>query len=200
MNSSERQARMKNFWTEISPRDHILHLYDDDAEFLCTLEPFIRDGLRNNESVVVIATNAHLKSLKEWLNRPGTAPDPSAGRYIPLDAEAMLARFMVDHWPDARLFAEVMSGILSQAVEGGRSVRAFGEMVALLWEKAQFDATLQLEHLWNNLKKVYSFPLFCAYPKSCFAKNNVNSIESICAAHSKMVAPSRLTHNFRLRQ
>ncbi|MGH8024582.1 MAG: MEDS domain-containing protein [Limisphaerales bacterium] len=199
MNSSERQARTENFWTEISTHDHILHLYDDDADFLRALEPFIRDGLQNNESVVVIATSAHLKSAKEWLSGPGMACS-AAGRYMPFDAEAVLARFTMNHWPDARLFAKVITGILAQAAEGGRSVRAFGEMVALLWEKGQFDATLRLEHLWNNLKKVYSFPLLCAYPKSCFAKNNANSLESLCAAHSKMVVPSRLTHNFRPRQ
>ena len=68
-----------------------------------------------------------------------------------------------------------------------RRVRAFGEMVALLWAQGLSGATVQLEHLWNKICEAQQFSLFCAYPRSGFTQTALESILNICGIHSKLV-------------
>ena len=181
------QADIEAFWAEMAPCDHILQLYEDDGTFLDVLERFVTDGFKNGDSVVVIATAEHLNALTRRLAGFELAALEADDRYIPLDARETLSRFMVADWPDDALFRKTITRILGRARQNGRRVRAFGEMVALLWAQGDNGATIRLEHLWNNLMKVYTFSLFCAYPKGGFTEDAAESIERICARHSKMV-------------
>ncbi|MGH7942449.1 MAG: MEDS domain-containing protein [Limisphaerales bacterium] len=175
------------FWKAIDPGDHILQLYENEAEFMDMLERFVRDGFENNESVVVIATAQHLNELKARFKKIELADGLADGKFFPLDAAEALSRFMVNNWPDNRLFHKTITAILGRATHGGHKVRAFGEMVALLWAQGNTSATIRVEDLWNNLKKVYRFPLFCAYPRGIFTENADESIKNVCATHSRMV-------------
>jgi hypothetical protein len=98
---------------------------------------------------------------------------------------------MVGGWPDENLFNNTVSEIIFKAGCRNRRVRAFGEMVALLWAQGHNGATVQLEHLWNKFCQKQSFSLFCAYPKSGFTKNINDSITEICGCHSKMIDGSK---------
>jgi hypothetical protein len=60
-------------------------------------------------------------------------------------------------------------------------------MVAILWARGDYAATLQLEQLWTGLCNAEKFPLFCAYPRDGFTRNATESIVEICAVHSKVV-------------
>ena len=181
------------FWGEISPCEHLVQIYDDDVRFLRALHGFVAGGIEAGEAVVVIATAEHLRALGERLADGGVDPTRAAaeGLYIPLDAEEALARFMVDGWPDERLFEQFVTGLLVQAGAGpggtGRRVRAFGEMVALLWQQGHCGATVRLEHLWHRLCVRQAFALFCAYPRAGFTQSADTSIKEICAAHSRVV-------------
>ena len=95
---------------------------------------------------------------------------------------------MVRGWPDEELFQEVITGVLQRAQGSGRRrVRAFGEMVALLWSRGEVAATVQLEHLWNRLCQQEGFSLFCAYPTVGFTQEMSKSVGEICAAHSQIM-------------
>ena len=73
-------------------------------------------------------------------------------------------------------------------IESGRRVRAFGEMVSLLWERGNRDGAIALEQLWNELGKRHQFALFCAYPLSAFANDaERESLSSVCACHSRVI-------------
>jgi hypothetical protein len=60
-------------------------------------------------------------------------------------------------------------------------------MVALLWERGNSAATIQLEQLWNKFCETEVFCLFCAYPKSGFKNDAGASITHICKAHVKVI-------------
>jgi len=177
------------FWAEMSACEHLVQIYEDDIVFLDTLEGFIRGGLLTGEAVIVIATQAHLAALEERLAANGI--DVTASRaydqYIPLNAEETLAKFMVNGWPNDELFASVITNVLARGQRNGRKVRAFGEMVALLWAQGHSAATVRLEHLWNELCHQKSFSLFCAYPQVGFTEKASESIAHVCAMHSKVV-------------
>jgi hypothetical protein len=174
----------------MSACEHFVQIYDDDRVFLDTLEGFIAGGLLAGESGVVIATPKHLPALEARLERKGidVAAAKASDQYIPLEAEETLSLFMTAGWPDDRLFERTIADILERAMRGGRRVRAFGEMVAVLWEQGHHAATVRLEHLWSELCRDQKFALFCAYPKAGFTENANDSIAAVCQAHTHVVA------------
>lgn len=180
------------FWGEISPCDHSVQIYDDDAVFLDALEGFAGAALRRGEAAVVIATPGHRNALRKRLVAQGLNVDAAAGqdRYIALDVSEMLEQFMRQGWPDEELFKISVNRILDRARGNeGRPVRAFGEMVAVLWAQGDSGATVRLEHLWHSLCREEAFALFCAYPRSGFTQDATESMREICEAHNRMVEP-----------
>ena len=179
------------FWGEISPCEHLVQIYQDDTVFLDTLEGFVAGGLRGGDGVVVIATDPHLAALEERLRAAGIDLELAAlqDQYIALPAKRTLDSFMIRGWPDDVLFDRVITDLLNRAGKGDRRVRAFGEMVALLWQDGYTGATVRLEHLWHRMCQERGFSLFCAYPRIGFTQGADLSIKEICAAHSKVVQP-----------
>lgn len=178
------------FWGEISPCEHMVQIYQDDGVFLDSLEGFVSGGILAGDGVVVIATPMHLSALRTRLSARGidVAKAASQDQYIALDAEETLAKFMVKGWPDETLFKMFVTDTLIRAKSGGRRVRAFGEMVAILWAQGSTGATVHLEHLWHRLCHEQTFSLFCAYPKSGFTRDASLSIQEICETHSRVVS------------
>lgn len=177
------------FWGEIAPCDHVVQIYEDDGVFLDTLAGFVGGGINNGECVIVIATKDHLDLLHDRLSSYGIKVDVliSDDRYLPLYAEDVLSTFMVNGWPDEILFNQTITSLFQQGLCKNRKIRAFGEMVALLWSKGLNGATVQLEHLWNKLCAKYELSLFCAYPKTGFTQDIGQSLANICACHTKMI-------------
>jgi hypothetical protein len=190
VNKDWSQTSSKVFWGEIAPCDHVVQIYENDEVFIDLLNGFVSGGITTGDCVVVIATAAHLKSLNSRLKNAGfnVADLTLRNQYIPLEAEETLSRFMVNDWPDENLFNQMVSDLIARAKTGGRQVRAFGEMVAILWAKGQVGATVRLEHLWNKFCANEAFCLFCAYPQSGFTQDASESVMHICGAHSKMIA------------
>jgi len=181
--------RPKSFWGEMAPSEHLLQAYDDRDAFLDTLEGFVGGGLHAGEAVVVIATAPVRKALRSRLDAAGheIAAAAAEDRYIALDAEETLAKFMREGWPADEPFTQVITGILGRAGHPGRRVRAFGEMVAVLWAQGHVGATVRLENLWHRLCENKSFPLFCAYPRIGLTQGPEESVREICETHSRIV-------------
>ena len=177
------------FWGEISPCEHLVQIYQDEGVFLDSLEGFIAGGIQAGDGVVVIATPLHLASLNERLvaRNIDIASAIKDDQYLTFDAEETLSKFMVMGWPDEDFFRALVTNILQRAKGNNRRVRAFGEMVALLWARGNTGATVQLEHLWHRLCQELTFSLFCAYPKIGFTRDASASIKEICDAHSRVL-------------
>ena len=178
------------FWGEVTPCEHLVQIYEDDDVFLDTLAGFAGGGLRAGDGVIIIATDTHLEALGSRLIGSGLdiAAARQEDRYIPVDAEDLLRRLVFRGWPDDYLFRKGVTDLLTRAGTGGRRVRAFGEMVAILWARGQNAATVRLEHLWQGICQDEGLSLFCAYPKSGFTQDANTSIQELCALHSRIVA------------
>ena len=183
------------FWAELKPCDHVVQMYEAEGDFLDSLESFVHDGLRSGESIVLIAFEDHLKSLEERLATRGVDLDSARkhDRYIEVDAEETLAKFMVNGWPDEERFKEVVNALLARASANGAKVRAFGEMVAILWSKKLYAATVRLEHLWHRYCADEGFSLLCAYPVSGPTSSTARSMREICELHSHVVSETGLS-------
>ena len=184
-------ADADSFWGEIAHIDHVVQIYENEGIFLDTLTGFVDTAISANENAVVIATNSHLSALEFRLQSYGHNIETLIleNKFIPVNADELLAEFLVNETPDEALFMKTVTRLFDHASYNQRKFRAFGEMVAILWAKGNKNATLQLEHLWNDLRSQTSFCLFCAYPKKTFNVDEI-SAATICGSHGKMISGS----------
>jgi hypothetical protein len=176
-------------WGELAPCEHLVYMYEATDAFLNLLENFVAEGFRSGEAVIVIATQVHRHALNDRLRSRGLdlAAARTSSQYLDLSAENCLATFMKDGWPDESRFNEAIVNLINRVNRPGRPIRAFGEMVALLWANGNSGATVRLEHLWNEFRRTQPFVLFCAYPKSGFTDDAHTSLRTICDAHTKVI-------------
>jgi MEDS: MEthanogen/methylotroph, DcmR Sensory domain len=167
--------------------DHSVGLYADDNVLIESLVEYVSAGFDNKEAVILIATPAHLQALNQALSEMGYDLDTAIKNdaYINLDAAAMLEHFMVNNWPVRDLFVNTIIPVLERAAAGNRKIRAFGEMVMLLWKRGLHGATVHLEQCWNDLTRDHDFTLLCAYHTSAFNHGLQSALQHICKAHSK---------------
>lgn len=182
--------RGDRYWRELAPSDHSIQIYGNEDSFIDALEGFVSSGLRNRESVILISTAAHLHELEKRLRANWIDVDRARweDRYIAVLAQETLSTFMVNGMPDEKLLIAAATPLVSRARGGGnRKMRAFGEMVALLWAQGNSAAAIELETLWSKLQADDPFPIFCAYPHGGFKGSAADSIRSICSIHSRII-------------
>jgi hypothetical protein len=166
------------------PHDHAVHVYADDAAISHEIVRFVEDGLVLGESVLVAATAPHRAAIAAWRSEH---PSISDGEFLlVVDAAETLQKFMVAGVPDPVLFESVVGPMIDRAARGGRAVRAFGEMVALLWTDGNVAGALALEGLWNNLAASRRFFLMCAYPDVALGGAPLQAVNEMCRCHSDL--------------
>lgn len=171
---------------------HFVELYEDDRALVESVRTFVSVGIAAGEVAVVVATAAHREAIEAELGRVLDLPAATAqGLYLCADAEETLDSFLRDGRPDAGAFEDVVGGLIDRAAAGGREVRVFGEMVALLWERGSAEAAFELEDLWNRLAGSRRFRLFCAYAAASFADDDGDAVAEIAMRHSHVVVPER---------
>src|SRR5687767_10575 len=122
------KSRSDIFWGEIAPCDHVIQIYENDGVFLDALAGFVGGGINAGDCCIVIATDSHLKALEARLSSYGIQIHDlvSENRYIPLNAQETLNKFMVNGWPDEVLFNKTVSELIERGSCNNRAVRAFG--------------------------------------------------------------------------
>jgi signal transduction histidine kinase/CheY-like chemotaxis protein len=177
-------------WAEMSDTDHFVQFYEADGFLLNSLSGFIGNAITSGDGAIVVATPAHRNGLDELLQANGldVLSAKARGRYISLDAAETLGKFMVDGEPEPTRFNDVMGGVIASVTDGRSRIRAFGEMVALLWAEGNHAGAIRLEELWNDLQKAYSFSLFCAYPMNGLGGEKfIEPHGSVCNVHSRVI-------------
>lgn len=168
----------------------MVQFYESDAFLAELVSSYIGDGIEAGEGAIVIGTPDHRQAFEKRLSQRGIdlAVVKAGGGLVCLDAAETLSRFMVEGAPDQKLFEKVVGGVVAKVGNGGRRrVRAFGEMVALLWAGGNPDGAVHLEGLWNNLSQTHSFALLCAYPmKQCSGVAKSEAFQRVCQAHSQV--------------
>jgi hypothetical protein len=173
----------------------VVQFYDHESAFLANLGHFVGAALREGSPCLVIATPAHIQSVDRWLGEKelDISAAANAGNYIALDASETLTKFMKGPLPDRTLFRELFTRYLENLTAEDRSVRCFGEMVALLWQAGNQSGAVLLEEMWNELACDFSFTLFCAYPAYHFSQAAHRQMQrEISELHSCTISDSAL--------
>lgn len=154
-------------WLSNPKPEHVVGFYSSDNELINNLAEYISAGMEEGNNCLIIATPDHIRQLNEAFAQGKTMPASLLNENCAVfNAEVVLAKFMIGGMPNKQRFQETVGRLIEEAE--GQPIRAYGEMVALLWEAGKKDAAIALEKLWNELAESHSYSLYCAYPKHLF--------------------------------
>jgi hypothetical protein len=172
---------------------HFVQLYEPGSPALTqNVCHYAWEGIRRGDGVLMITTPEHRELFSARLERLG-ADLPALlerGQLVFLDARETLSQFMVSGKPLWRPFEKVIRGAVRKinCDEPGQGLRAYGEMVGLLWKAGQFAAAVRLEQLWNRLMEHCSFSLYCAYAIDVFGGEfKGTNLDGVLCTHTHML-------------
>jgi DcmR-like sensory protein len=178
-----------------APGQHVVQLYGtDNRDLVRRVCQYFRAGLRRGEGVLGIATLEHAFAFARELRADSHYREAvSQGRLLFLDAEFTLAQCMDGEHPSWERFdaaVNVPLSDLARRVEGA-GIRAYGEMVGLLWTGHRADAAFRLEQFWNVALRKHNASLFCGYPIDLFEPTaQVDGVLALVGTHTHVV-PNR---------
>jgi PAS domain S-box-containing protein len=170
--------------------DHRVQFYNGDESLYGVVASFFVGGHAAGEPLAVFATPVHRQGLCAHLSAHGFDVEElcASGALALFDARDTLCAVLVDGVLDPHLFKMHVGAVLdglATASRGGR-VRAYGEMVDLLWADGNPCATFALEALWNEFGQGGALSLLCSYCMANFSHNeHERSFHEICAAHGE---------------
>lgn len=166
----------------MAEREHLVAAYDHPGALVARVASFVAESLENGVPVVTISRPTHRSAVDDVLADLGADPVGASrdGTLIALDADETMSLFMVEGCPHPARFARVVASLVPP---GGGPVSAFGEMVALLWDRGQVAAALELESLWNTAIVAHPIRLLCAYPGELLARSRLSDVARACELH-----------------
>jgi anti-sigma regulatory factor (Ser/Thr protein kinase) len=170
--------------------DHVVQFYRHDQELAGQVGGFLAESIRDGGVAIVIATPEHRRIFEDRMADAGieVAAAAARGDYVALDADRTLARLLTGGRLDPACFDDVVGTLIRDAAGTGRPVRAYGELVALLWEAGLVAAAVELEELWTVLGRRYPFTLWCGYPAAqVSAAGLADSLTDVCRLHSTII-------------
>src|SRR5581483_5976411 len=172
---------------------HYVYFHDHDSSFLTeNVCRYVAEGLSLGENAILITTANRIEAFTAELEKQAvdTADCIRSQRLIFRGAEETLAQVILDGEPGWDRFdasvGELVRGSLARAERG---VRAYGDMVGLLWNSGHSLAAERMEEFWNRLLQSNLFSLFCAYQIDRFGKEFQTAVlDRILRAHTCLVS------------
>src|SRR5688572_12420314 len=170
---------------------HVVQFYENNQFLYDALAAFVGGALTHGKPAVVIARPESVRGLTARLARSGVDVDHarSDGQLIINDAHSMLSRFMRGSIVDEDRFMKEVGGLIEGGLHGRDVVvRAFGEMVDILFRDGNTAAAIRVEELWNGLSHRYPFDLLCGCAIGNFyTDRHAEQLRDICDRHSHVV-------------
>jgi MEDS: MEthanogen/methylotroph, DcmR Sensory domain len=172
------------------PDGHLVQMYQEgnDGTLIGNVGLYLNEGLRNGDVLLVVANAGHVEAFRKVVDGCGAAE--SAGRVRFFDSREMLARLMDGGQPDwGRFEGEIGETVAKvRQTNSNAGLRAYGDMVNLLWKERCYSAAIRLEQFWNKLLSRTSFSLFCAYSIDVFGQGfQGTGVEGILATHTHLI-------------
>ena len=178
---------------DAEPEGHVVHLYGQDDQLLVgKVCRYLAEGLKRGDGIVVVATPEHTKAFVQGIrDESGYARAVLEGRLVFMDAEEALSSILVHGEPNWNRFLVTIGDGLRNVQDRGRGyteLRAYGEMVGLLWERREHLAAARLEDYWNRLLEVTGCSLFCAYPIDVFGEDfQISKLDAVLCSHTHLL-------------
>ncbi len=168
-------------------RSHVVQFYRRDEELASSVGHYLAGAILAGGAAVLVATPPHAEVITAAMQQAG-ADLPAArraGRFLALDAESLLSRFVTGGRVDRAAFLGSVGVLIRQAGARG-PVAVYGEMVAVLWSAGDVMAAAELEGLWNDLARQTPFSLYCGYPDRFFDADP-EARARLCQLHTAVI-------------
>ena len=150
-------------------QDHMVQLYSDPEFLVEGVAQYLGTGLRQGEAAIVIARPEHRARFALALEREGLYPSPALRM---LDATGEL--------PEWTAFHQAVGGTIAELRLQYPAVRIYSEM-----------ADVRLEGFWNELGKLQTFSLLCAYGIDTLEAGSYGAaLDAVCRCHTHLI-PTR---------
>jgi hypothetical protein len=172
--------------------EHPCSFYSEDNVLATTVASFLAPAFAERQALIAIGTREHLSAIEERLRSRGHDIDGAraSGQYASLDAQWALEQLTVHGMPTAERFNRVLGPHIKRAAAEYGSVRAFGEIVSLLWRDGKRQAALRLEELWNDALGYHPLALICGYNVRSFRDAaDAKGVISIINSHTGVIVP-----------
>ena len=178
--------------SRIKANHHAVQFYGNEQSLFNTVAGFLSEGLIAGQPAIIIATEPHRLAIVEHLASRLIDVEQAqrTGNLVVLDAEESLATFMVGDAPDRSSFESHVGGVIERLLAGRTEtvIRAYGEMVDVLWKEGRSEAAIRLEVLWNSLAIKHGFALLCGYSIGNFYKQT-EQFRAVCDQHTHVIEP-----------
>jgi hypothetical protein len=186
-----RNAILNTMATPIYDHHHAVQFYGDDRNLCSTVAAFLAQGFVDQHPGIIIAMPAHTVCVLDELRARMIDVDKAQkyGDLIVLDAQQTLDMFMEGEMPDADRFEASVGKVVADVLNARPErtlIRAYGEMVDVLWKEGNPEAAIRLEVLWNKLANQYGFALLCGYSMGHFLKQTA-LFEEVCKQHTHVM-------------
>jgi len=169
---------------------HAVQFYTGVDSLVATVTGFLDEGIRQHQPGLIITTPEHRAAIERSLGtrRHDVTRMKRLGDLIFLDARETLDTFLADGMPHPRLFNHVCGTMFEEVAKmhPDRTIRAYGEMVNVLWKDGMTAAAIRLEMLWNDLASAHDFKLLCGYSMDNFYKDA--AVGEITRQHTHLFA------------
>jgi hypothetical protein len=164
----------------------MVQLYSDKDFLVEAVVQYLGAGLRSGEAAIIIARPEHRGRFIRGFERAGLYPSPALHL---LDADTTLSLFMAEGMPEWTAFHRAVGGKIAELRLQYPTVRAYGEMVDILWQRGEQQAAIRLEEFWNELGKLQTFSLLCAYGIDPLAADSytAGALEAVCKCHTHLI-------------
>lgn len=185
-------TQWKKLLTQPVAGDHIVQAYQDEEFLIDAVSRFVCAGLQQREGIVVIARKSHWGVIEGRLERDGFNVGDAIrrGQLKNLDADDALATFMKGGTPNRHAFMRQMGSVLDDIQCQFRTVRAYSEMVDILWQEGRHEVADALEECWNSLLDLDTFSLLCAYRLDPHDAEVQGGLQRVCKTHSHLIMPN----------
>jgi len=170
--------------------DHFVQVYRDEGFLGDAVVEYAGTGLKRGEAVILIATPPHRENFLRRLEQAGldTAGALGRGQLRVMDAAETLAKFTPGGMPDWHTFHALIGGVIAETRLQYPQVRTYGEMVDVLWQRGERDAAIRLEEFWNDLARLQTFSLLCAYYMDHLdGTAYAGPLECVCKVHTHLI-------------
>lgn len=179
----------RSFIERAGASEHAVQVYDGLDELTQSVGAYLAAGFAAGEPAIVIASPAHCRAFETELDARGVRALEleDQGLLTCRNADETLAAFMVDGMPSPERFEAVVGGLVDDVSSRfpDTTVRAFGEMVDVLWARGDTEAALALEELWTELARTRRFALLCGYRLDIFDIDvQTGALPAVLGAHS----------------
>lgn len=178
------------FPEKIKDGDHLVQFYNSDEFLADAVTTFIAPALMCGEGAIIVATEAHLHLFEKALqdSQINTSLLRLSGQLLLLDADLTLKSFMVNDIPDPLKFHLTIGGALTEMTSKYPGVKAYGEMVNILWNEGNIYGTIALEKLWTELMSQKKFSLLCAYSLESMCEDKLGvAFSEVCKCHTHVM-------------